>query len=248
MVIEPGAGNCDKARAVCRWLRPQADVAVDIAADFLQRATQQLRQACPGVHVWPVVADILQGFALPPELPEGPRWVFYPGSSLGNFEPAEALRLLRFFRGLVGPGGGVILGVDLPKSRAVLEAAYDDAQGVTAAFNRNVLAHLNRRLQADFDLQQWAHRAHFNAEQGRVEMHLEALGPQQVRWPGGGRAFAAGERIHTENSYKLPLDVRRAQLAEAGFAGVQAWLDPQGWFAVLTAQAYPQAEGPGHGG
>lgn len=247
VVIEPGAGNCDKAREVCRSLRPQAYVAVDIAADFLQRAALQLREACPGVSVWPVVADIQQGFALPPELPAGPRWVFYPGSSLGNFEPGQALELLRFFRGLAGPDGGLLLGVDLPKPRAVLEAAYDDAQGVTAAFNRNVLAHLNRRLQADFDPGQWAHRAHFNAEQHRVEMHLEALQPQRVRWPGGGREFAAGERIHTENSYKLPLEQRRAQLAEAGFADATAWLDPLGWFAVLAARSTPAQAQP-HGG
>lgn len=237
VLIEPGAGNCAKARLVCQALRPAAYVAVDIAGDFVAQAAGGLREACPGVPVWAVTADIAEGFALPAGLPDGPRWVFYPGSSLGNFEPDAAVGLLRSFHRLAGAAGGLLLGVDLPKSQAVLEAAYDDAQGVTAAFNRNILVHLNRCIAADFDPAQWAHRACYNGAQQRIEMYLEARSDQPVQWAGGARRFKAGERIHTENSYKLPLAERLDQLAAAGFGRCAVWTDDRAWFAVVAAQA-----------
>jgi uncharacterized SAM-dependent methyltransferase len=130
----------------------------------------------------------------------------------------------------------LLIGIDLPKDIAVLEAAYDDSQGVTAAFNLNALAHLNRLIGSDFDLDSWQHRAFFNQEDSRIEMYLEARAPVQVRWPGGSRAFSAGERIHTENSYKYPLDAFCELLAQAGFPRAHAWTDARGWFAVVHAQ------------
>ena len=132
--------------------------------------------------------------------------------------------------------GGLLIGIDLPKDVAVLEAAYDDAAGVTAAFNRNVLTHLNRLIGSDFVEDQWGHRAFFNQQASRIEMHLEALAPICVRWPGGERRFAMGERIHTENSYKYPLAVFTDMLAQAGFSHAQAWTDERGWFAVVHAR------------
>jgi L-histidine N-alpha-methyltransferase len=130
----------------------------------------------------------------------------------------------------------LLIGIDLPKDLGQLQAAYDDAAGVTAAFNRNVLRHVNRLIGSDFAPEAWAHRAFFNPQASRIEMHLEALQPQQVRWPGDGRDFARGERIHTENSYKYPLAAFQALLAQAGFGRAQVWTDPQQWFAVIYAQ------------
>ena len=237
VVIEPGAGSCDKAHALCRSLAATHFVGVDISADFLQGAVLRLRAALPGLDARAVAGDITAGLQLPVDIPPERRLVFYPGSSIGNFDPADALSLLARMRALAGPGGALLIGIDLPKDRAVLEAAYDDAAGVTAAFNRNVLAHVNRLIGSDFDPCRWRHRAFFNRAASRVEMHLEAQGPQRVRWPGGGRDFAAGECIHTENSYKHSLPAFEALLAKAGFCRCQSWTDARGWYAVLHARA-----------
>ncbi|MBS0608137.1 MAG: L-histidine N(alpha)-methyltransferase [Proteobacteria bacterium] len=237
VVIEPGAGGCDKARALCRRLAATHFIGVDISADYLRGAIARLRAALPGLDARAVGGDITAGLRLPPDIPTERRLVFYPGSSIGNFDPPQALALLAQMRALVQGGGGLLIGIDLPKDKAVLEAAYDDAAGVTAAFNRNALAHVNRLIDSDFDVQQWRHRAFFNETASRIEMHLEAQGPQRVRWPGGGRDFAAGERIHTENSYKHPLPAFTALLRQAGFASSQSWTDTRGWYAMVHARA-----------
>lgn len=237
VVIEPGAGSCDKARDLCRRLAATHFVGVDISADYLRGAVARLRAALPGLDARAVGGDITAGLRLPPDIPGQRRLVFYPGSSIGNFDPPQAVALLAQMRALAQGGGALLIGIDLPKPRAVLEAAYDDAAGVTAAFNRNVLAHVNGLIGSDFDPRQWRHRAFFNPVVSRIEMHLEALGPQRVRWPGGGRDFAAGERIHTENSYKHPLPAFTALLRQAGFASTQSWTDARGWYAVVHARA-----------
>lgn len=237
VVIEPGAGSCDKARHLCRRLAATHFVGVDISADYLQGAVARLRAALPGLDARAVGGDITAGLRLPPDIPGPRRLVFYPGSSIGNFDPPQAVALLAQMRALAQDGGALLIGIDLPKPRAVLEAAYDDAAGVTAAFNRNVLAHVNSLIGSDFDPRQWRHRAFFNPVASRIEMHLEAPGPQRVRWPGGGRDFAAGERIHTENSYKHPLPAFTALLRQAGFASTQSWTDARGWYAVVHARA-----------
>lgn len=237
VVIEPGAGNCEKARALCLRLAATHFVGVDISADYLDGAIARLRAALPGLDARAVGGDITLGLRLPPGIPRERRLVFYPGSSIGNFDPPQAVALLARMRALVGSDGGLLVGVDLPKDKAVLEAAYDDAAGVTAAFNRNALRHVNRLIGSDFDLGQWRHQAFFNAAASRIEMHLEAQAPQRVRWPGGGRDFAAGERIHTENSYKHPLPAFAALLREAGFASSQSWTDARGWYAMVHARA-----------
>ena len=235
-LVELGAGNCQKARTLCRLVQPACFVGVDISADFLQAAVQGLRDDFPGLDVRAVGGDMTQGVALPDDIPRTGRLVFYPGSSIGNFDPPHALSLLAHMRELIDDDGGLLIGIDLPKDVDVLEAAYDDAAGVTAAFNRNVLRHVNRLIGSNFDVEQWQHRAFFNQGESRIEMHLEAMADFDVHWPGGGRRFDQGERIHTENSYKYPLRVFTDMLERAGFSQAQAWTDDRGWFAVVHAR------------
>jgi dimethylhistidine N-methyltransferase len=164
------------------------------------------------------------------------RVFFYPGSSLGNFSPPDALGFLQQIAyNQLGNASGLLLGIDLIKDSAVLQAAYDDAAGVTAAFNKNVLLNVNAQLGADFDLRQWQHVALFNAPESRIEMHLQAIANTTVHWSGHERSFAKGERIHTENSYKYTLDGMTALLKQAGFSQVRHWTDTKGWFAVFWA-------------
>lgn len=235
-LVELGAGNCQKARTLCRLVQPACFVGVDISADFLQAAVQGLRDDFPGLDARAVGGDMTQGVALPDDIPRTGRLVFYPGSSIGNFDPPHALDLLAHMRELIDDDGGLLIGIDLPKDVDVLEAAYDDAAGVTAAFNRNVLRHVNRLIGSNFDVEQWQHRAFFNQGESRIEMHLEAMADFDVHWPGGGRRFDQGERIHTENSYKYPLRVFTDMLERAGFSQAQAWTDDRGWFAVVHAR------------
>ncbi|WP_390887873.1 L-histidine N(alpha)-methyltransferase [Comamonas antarctica] len=236
-LIELGAGNCEKVRLLLPALQPQCFVGVDIAGDFVQGAVDELARAFPGLEVCAVEADITAPVTLPARIAREGRLVFYPGSSIGNFSPAGAMTLLRQMRALAGEGGGLLIGIDLPKATAVLEAAYDDAAGITAEFNRNALLHLNACLGSDFEPAQWEHVAFFNHARSRIEMHLQAREALQVRWPGGARAFAAGERIHTENSYKYPLPLFMQMLTQAGFKTTRAWTDDNDWFAVIHAQA-----------
>ncbi|OIQ94188.1 histidine-specific methyltransferase EgtD [mine drainage metagenome] len=235
-VIELGAGNCEKARDLCRLLRPARFVAVDISAEFLQEAVAGLRTTFPGLDARAVAADLTAGIVLPADLPRERRLVFYPGSSIGNFDPSQAFDLLARIRQLLDEDGALLIGVDLEKDVAVLETAYDDAVGVTAAFNLNVLNHVNRLLGSDFDSGQWRHRAFYNAEESRIEMHLEAAVEVRVAWPGGDRVFARGERIHTENSYKYRTGTFIELLSRAGFRHAEAWTDERRWFAVILAR------------
>lgn len=235
-VIELGAGNCQKAHALCQQLQARHYVAVDISADFMTDAVAGMRAAFPALPIDAVVADITTAWALPAHVPTGQRLVFYPGSSIGNFDPPQAQALLARMRAVVGEGGALLIGVDLVKETAVLNAAYDDAAGVTAAFNLNMLDHINRLIGANFDTRQWRHVAFFNAAQSRIEMHLEATQALEVHWPGGARHFAQGERIHTENSYKYRVEDFVALLQRAGFGKAQVWTDAQQWFAVVLAR------------
>lgn len=235
-VIELGAGNCQKARALCECIQARHYVAVDISEAFMREAVAGMRAAFPALPIDAVVADITTDWALPAHVPKGQRLVFYPGSSIGNFDPPQAQALLSSMCGVLGMEGALLIGVDLVKDTAVLNAAYDDAAGVTAAFNRNMLDHVNHLIGADFDARQWLHRAFFNAAQSRIEMHLEATQDVDVTWPGGARHFAQGERIHTENSYKYRANDFVALLRQAGFAQTQVWTDTQQWFAVVLAR------------
>jgi L-histidine N-alpha-methyltransferase len=234
VLVDLGAGNCAKASRLFGLLGPRRYVAVDISVDFLRQSLACLQREHPAMDMVGVGADFSARLELPEGLTEGCALVFYPGSSIGNFAPDEALRLLRQARHAAA-GGALLIGVDLVKDAAVLESAYDDALGVTAAFDLNLLLHLNRLLGADFDLRDWQHVAWFDAVASRIEMHLQARRHLVVRWPGAQRVFSAGERIHTENSYKWTTEAFEALLREAGFGTVQGWGDDRGWFGVFLA-------------
>jgi dimethylhistidine N-methyltransferase len=236
-LIDLGAGNCAKAASLFPLLAPRHYVPIDISAEFLHGAVGQLRQRFPQIAMTPLALDLSQPFSLPAEVGVARRQFFYPGSSIGNFSPTEAVAFLSRVRDNVGADGGLLIGVDLVKESSILDAAYDDAIGVTAAFNLNVLHHLNHLVGADFDPAQWQHVAFFNTLHSRIEMHLEARCAQTVRWCGGQRYFARGERIHTENSYKYTRDDFVALLAQAGFKVDDIWTDPAQWFAVMHAAA-----------
>lgn len=239
-LIDLGAGNCAKAAALFERFQPQRYVAVDISVDFLRGALDCLQRQHPRLEMWGVGVDFAAGLALPEAidaLARGPRVLFYPGSSIGNFTPPEALNFLRSVQAACGrvPGSGLLIGVDLVKDTAELEAAYDDALGVTAAFNLNLLLNLNRLLGADFNLADWRHLARYDEARQRIEMHLQARHSVTVRWPGGQRRFMAGQTLHTENSCKWTLAAFAELLAQAGFGAARHWTDPQARFAVFWA-------------
>lgn len=237
VLVDLGAGSCAKAARLFGQLHPRRYVAVDISVEFLREALAGLQREHPAMDLVGVGQDFGARLALPPGCVDGPALVFYPGSSIGNFAPADAVRLLRQARAACGQGGGLLIGADLVKDPRTLELAYDDPLGVTAAFNLNLLRHLNALLGTDFDLRQWQHVALFDARHSRIEMHLQAREPLTVRWPHGERRFAAGERIHTENSYKWRVEDFEALLREAGYSGVRCFTDAKRWFGVFVARA-----------
>ncbi len=225
-LVEFGSGSNAKVRLLLAALRQlRVYVPVDISSDFLAEQARALAADHPALEILPLVADFTHPFTLPPAVRRGPVTGFFPGSTIGNFEPPEARAFLSDARASLGPGAAMLVGVDLVKERAVLEAAYDDPQGVTARFNRNVLARANRELGTDFDLSAFRHRAFFDAAAGRVEMHLVAEVAQQVRLGGRIYRFAAGESLHTESSYKYTPDGFRALAQAAGWRPERVWLD-----------------------
>jgi len=236
ILLELGSGSSVKIRLLLEAVRPRIYVPMDISRDHLIDAARRLARDYPWLTVHAACVDYSQHWNIP-DFGPGRYNAFFPGSSIGNFEPAQALRLLRQVRRLVGRGGGLLIGVDLKKDIGTLENAYNDRQGVTADFNLNVLAHINRRLAADFDLGNFAHKAIYNAEQGRIEMHLECTRDHRVRVDGYVYRFASGETIHTENSYKYSIEDFHRLAAQAGFEPVRVWTDPAGLFSVhyLTA-------------
>jgi dimethylhistidine N-methyltransferase len=235
--VDLGAGDCGKAARLFGALRPRQYVAVDISIDFLRTALQCLQREHPDLEILGIGQDFARGLVLPREVSEQRRLFFYPGSSIGNFAPDEAIVFLHRLHACGGEDAQLLIGVDLIKDEAVLNAAYDDALGVTAAFNRNVLLHVNRVLGTDFDIGQWKHVAFYAPREARIEMHLEALADVTVRWPGGERRFARGERIHTENSYKYRPETFAELLRAAGWAPRHVWLDDRAWFALFHAAA-----------
>lgn len=237
-LVEYGSGAGTKVRLLLDALdRPVAYVPIDISHEQLARVAADLASDYPHVAVLPVCADYTRPVELP-ALPDGARRVaFFPGSTVGNFHPAEAAAFLRRIRRTVGTGGALVLGVDRIKDPAVLEAAYDDAQGVTAAFNVNVLHRLNRELGADFRPDRFAHRARYDRDANRIEMHLVSLAPQEVHVAGETVPFARGETIWTESSYKYDA-ARLDELANAaGFTVTRRWTDEADRFYVAFLDA-----------
>jgi dimethylhistidine N-methyltransferase len=236
--VDLGAGDCCKAESWLPFLAPSRYVAVDIAGPEITRALTRMAQEFPGVPMLGVLTDFSRTLDLDEALTKEPVTFFYPGSSIGNFTPDEACAFLRQVQALcaVRPGSGLLIGVDSKKDKARLDAAYDDALGVTAAFNLNVLLHVNRVLGSDFDVRGFRHRGFYNAEAGRVEMHLEATRAQSVCLDGVARPFAAGERIHTENSYKYLAEEFASLLCSAGFADLSHWQAPGPDYTVFYAR------------
>lgn len=235
-LVDLGAGNCEKAARLFAPFAVQRYVAVDISVDYLAASLEGIRHRHPHMELAGVGLDFSARLALPPEVGPGPRLMFYPGSSIGNFTPEAALPFLRDVQA-AAQGGALLVGVDLVKPVAVLEAAYDDPLQVTAAFNRNLLANVRRLAGADFRIEDWKHVAFFNRAASRIEMHLEAVRAVTVRWTGGERRFAAGARLHTENSYKWRREDFAALLEAAGFRELRCWTDAREWFAVFLAAA-----------
>lgn len=232
-LIEYGSGAGIKVRLLLDALvRPAAYVPIDISAEQLATVAHQLASEYPDVEVRSVAADYTRPIQLPPLRPHARRLAFFPGSTIGNFHPAEATAFLSRVRRVVGANGALILGVDRRKSAHILDAAYDDRRGVTAEFNLNVLHRINRELGADFDLGKFRHRAFFNEEASRVEMHLESLERQCVNIGGVRIPFNAGETIWTESSYKYDEAQLSAVVNAAGFCVEQLWSDAGNRFWV----------------
>ncbi|MFZ6693097.1 L-histidine N(alpha)-methyltransferase [Undibacterium sp. SXout20W] len=236
-LIDLGAGNCRKAARLFPLLHPNQYVPIDISIKYLEDAVQRLQQRFPYIEMTALGLDFSKPWTLPDEIRSDKRLFFYPGSSIGNFEPSQAHTFLRHLRSECDADGGLLIGIDLIKDHDTLHHAYDDALGVTAAFNLNVLRHINQILGTNFDVHQWRHHALFNTSHSRIEMHLEARTAQTVTWKNMHRHFLPGEKIHTENSYKYNLDKFLALLDSAGFGHAQCWTDSNNWFAVVYAKA-----------
>ena len=232
-LIELGSGSSRKARILLEAATNiAAYVPVDISAQGLNEEAAAIKSDYPRLAVFPVAADFTQSFRLPRSLERLARAGFFPGSTIGNFEPAQAAAFLRHVVRILGEGAILIVGVDLVKDAAILNAAYNDAGGVTAAFNLNLLARINRELGADFNLPNFNHQAFYDPERSRIEMHLVSRVRQRVNVCGRVIEFREAETIHTENSYKYTLETFAALARSAGWAPVEAWSDADGYFSV----------------
>jgi len=234
VLIEFGSGSGLKTRLLLEQLRsPRAYLPIDIAREHLDRSVRDLSRRFPSLCCLPVHADFTARLRLPDTGdPRARRVVYFPGSTIGNFSPDAAVGLLREIAHLVGSGGGLLIGFDLDKDESIVWPAYNDLRGVTAAFNLNLLARINRELAADFDLSAFTHRAEYHRARERMEIHLVSEKPQFVHVGGRTFAFAAGEMIHTENSYKYSPDTFGRLTSQAGFSLVRQWLDPKKYFSV----------------
>lgn len=231
-VVEFGSGSSLKTPPFLRAVGASAYVPIDISAEFLEMAATDLAAKLPDLPVFPLAADFTRPLRLPAAIATRPRLGFFPGSTLGNMGPAAAVDLLRAFGDTLGDDTWLVIGLDLRKDAAVLEAAYNDASGVTAAFNFNVLHRINAELDGDLDASAFAHHAPFNADLGRIEMHLRAVRDTAFTVLGQPFALAAGATIHTENSYKWTLDEARLIARAAGWSPVRVWTDADAYFAI----------------
>ncbi len=234
-LVDLGCGDCDKARGWMPWLRPSRYVAVDIDGISLERSLRQLGRDFHQVEMLGYVTDFSEKLALRPALAERPSLFFYPGSSIGNFSPEQALGFLASLRSHCRQDDCLLIGIDTCRDHTRLEAAYNDTLGITAAFNRNILNNVNRLLDADFDHRAFRHLAFYNQPAGCIEMHLEVLQAQRVSLGDRLLDLPAGRRIHTENSYKYTPEGFAALLESAGFVEHRLWQDEQGDFSVFLA-------------
>lgn len=234
-IAEPGAGSCEKVRVLLDAWQPTHYMPLEISRECLLGASRRLADEFPRVRISAVCADYCQAMAMPEGLRQPGRLVFFPGSTIGNFEPAQRASFLRGLRELAGQGGSLLIGADLQKPPEQLHAAYNDAQGLTAAFNLNALHHLNRELDCGFDTGSMRHLAFYNSAQSRIEMHLECLQDQHIRLGDTSLTLTAGTRIHTENSYKFTVEGFSAELVAAGFTPAACWTDSDNLFSLHLA-------------
>jgi dimethylhistidine N-methyltransferase len=234
LVIEHGCGNCEKVRFLMDHLHdPVAFIPIDISQEQLLQVAKELDSVYPQLQLLPVCADYMSSFELPvPERESERTVVYFPGSTISNFDPIPAKHFLQHIASLCGSGGALLIGVDLKKEPAVLHNAYNDSEGLTAAFNLNLLARINRELDCDFHLDGFEHYAFYNPRESRVEMHLVSQRDQAVHLDGKTISFAKGESIWTENSYKYNLDEFEQMAAAAGFRVERVWVDERQWFSV----------------
>lgn len=233
VIIELGSGSSRKTRLLLDHLQQiAAYIPVDISDKYLLKVAHELREDYPEMLIKPVCADYTKPFSLPSiDVPYGRQLVFFPGSTIGNFEPQYARHLLSMIHDLLESDGAFLIGVDLKKTRSILERAYNDSKGVTAAFNKNMLLHLNRELGTDFDPDLFGHRACYNEAKGRIEMHLVSHAAHTAHLDGEKIEFSKGESIHTENSYKYSVDEFR-QLVQDWFRVKHVWTDEQTLFSL----------------
>ncbi len=231
-LVEYGASDECKALGLLDHVQANTYVPIDIASAALREMTGRLRKTRPGLAVYPVAADFLLPLDLPPEIDGQPRFGFFPGSTIGNLDRETAHRFLSEVRQTLGANARFLVGADLRKSSAILLPAYDDSQDVTAAFNLNMLAHLNREIGCDFDLDAFFHRAVWNEVESRIEMHLVSLRRQEVSVAGSTISFEDGETIHTESSYKHTIAGFQAMAEAAGWHPERVWADPQNLFSI----------------
>lgn len=232
-LLEYGSGESLKTRLLIRALRPSVYMPVDISAAALRAAAKRLVRDFPRLGIVAITADFSQPLAIPAYRGSARRVVYFPGSTIGNLTHEEAHAFLKMTRGQVGPRGAMLVGVDLKKDANVLHAAYNDADGVTAAFNLNLLARINRELDGDFGLRRFAHYAFYNPLAGRIEMHLVAREAHAVNIGDYRFSFDRGESIHTENSYKYSVAEFERLALNAGFEAAKCWTDSRGWFGVF---------------
>ena len=236
VLLDLGAGNCAKASALFDSIKPKQYVALDISTDFLALAVADLQKRFPQIQMEARTCDLSKALDFP-DLVGRKKTFFYPGSSIGNFDPKQASIFCKNISALCDGAGGLLIGVDLVKESAILDRAYNDALGITAAFNLNALLHINRLLGSNFVLSDWEHYAIFNESQSRIEMYLRAVRDIEIVWPTGKLALKAGQMIHTENSYKYTKASFTSMLLDAGFKKTTSWTDDKGYFLVCYASA-----------
>jgi dimethylhistidine N-methyltransferase len=235
-LIDLGAGNCAKASELFDTVKPTKYRAIDISKEFLELALADLHKRFPNIAMDSQICDLSEQLELP-DLAGEKKLFFYPGSSIGNFDPHKASNFLKNIASLCNGNGGLLIGVDLEKDDKILNNAYDDSLGVTAAFNLNVLRHINRVIGSNFNASNWQHYAIFNKAQSRIEMNLRALQDVDIIWPNGMQRFKAGDLIHTENSYKYTQASFTEMLRDAGFKNIHTWTDANAYFLVCYASA-----------
>jgi dimethylhistidine N-methyltransferase len=236
-VVEFGSGSSAKTPILLEAVEPSAYVPIDISGDFLRDSAAALQERFPKLAILPVEADFMRPITLPEQVRGATKLGFFPGSTIGNMVPRTAVDLLRAMKDTLGSGAWLLIGMDRIKDVGVLLAAYDDAQGITAEFNLNLLHRINAELDADIDVAAWRHRAIWNDARARIEMHLEAVRDTRFTVAGRTFAFAAGATIHTENSHKYGYRDARLLLLAAGWGVVREWTDANDRFAILLAQA-----------